>query len=82
MDIANLQLLHGSNIGRLNVVLELLDLALELVGGDLLVLNNQVDLELLNTESEGNPLGGTPDEAVLLNGADVSLELLKVGLVI
>jgi hypothetical protein len=82
MDIANLQLLHGSNIGGLNVVLELLNLALELVGGDLLVLNNQVDLELLNTESEGNPLGGTPDEAVLLNGADVSLELLKVGLVI
>jgi hypothetical protein len=82
MDIANLQLLHGSNIGGLNVVLELLNLALELVGGDLLVLNHQVDLELLNTESEGNPLGGTPDEAVLLNGADVSLELLKVGLVI
>lgn len=64
------------------MVLELLNLALELVGGDLLVLNDQVDLELLNTESEGNPLGGTPDEAVLLNGADVSLELLKVGLVI
>ena len=82
MDIANLQLLHGSDISGLNVVLELLNLALELVGRDLLVLNNQVDLELLNTESEGNPLGGTPDEAVLLNGADVSLELLKVGLVI
>jgi hypothetical protein len=82
MDIANLQLLHGSDISGLNVVLELLNLALELVGRDLLVLNNQVDLELLNTESEGNPLGGTPHEAVLLNGADVSLELLKVGLVI
>jgi hypothetical protein len=82
MDMAYLQLLHGSDIGGLDVVLELLNLALELVGGDLLVLNDQVDLELLDTESERNPLGGTPDEAILLNGADVSLEFLKVGLVI
>lgn len=82
MGIANLQLLHGSDVSGLDVVLILLDRLLELIGGDLVVLNDQVDLELLNTEADGNPLGGTPDEAVPLNGADVGLELLKVGLII
>lgn len=82
MGIANLQLLHGSDVSGLDVVLVLLDRLLELIGGDLVVLNDKVDLELLNTEADGNPLGGTPDEAVPLNGADVGLELLKVGLII
>lgn len=82
MGIANLQLLHGSDVSGLDVVLILLDRLLELIGGDLVVLNDQVDLELLDTEADGNPLGGTPDETVPLNGADVGLELLKVGLII
>lgn len=82
MGIAYLQLLHGSDIGGLDVVLILLNLALELIGGDLLVLDDEVDLELLNTESKGNPLGGTPDETVPLNGADVGLEGLERSLVI
>lgn len=79
---SRLQLLHGSNVGGLDVVLILLDLGLELVGGDLLVLDNQVDLELLNTETNSNELRGTPDETVHLNGADVGLHLAKVGLII
>jgi hypothetical protein len=82
MGIANLQLLHGSDVSGLDVVLVLLDLLLELIGGDLLVLNDKVDLELLNTESEGNELRGTPDEAVLLNGADIGLHGGKISLVI
>lgn len=82
MGIANLQLLHGSDIGGLDVVPILLNLLLELIGGDLIVLNDKVDLELPDTEADGNPLGGTPDEAVLFNGADVGLHLLKVGLII
>lgn len=64
------------------MVLVLLDLSLELVGGDLLVLDDQVDLELLDTETNGNKLGSTPDQTLNLNGTDVGLELLKVGLVI
>lgn len=64
------------------MVLVLLDLSLELVGGDLLVLDDQVDLELLDTETNGNELGSTPDQTINLNGTDVGLELLKVGLVI
>lgn len=77
-----LQLLHGSNVGGLDVVLEGLNLLLEVANGDLLVLNNQVDLELLDTETNGDKLGGTPDEAVQLDGTDLLLEGSHVGLII
>lgn len=77
-----LQLLHGNNVGRLDVVLELLDLLLELIQGDLLVLNNQVDLQLLDTEADGDQLGSTPDQTVLLNATDGSLQSGQISLVI
>ena len=64
------------------MVLVLLDLSLELVGGDLLILDDQVDLELLDTEANSDELGSTPDQTFHLNGTDVGLELLQVGLVI
>lgn len=64
------------------MVLILLDLLLEIVGGDLLVLDDKVDLELLNGVGQGDELGGTPDKTVLLDGTDVGLELLNVGFVI
>ena len=38
----SLQLLHGSNVGGLDVVLDFLDLVLQLIQGDLLVLDDQV----------------------------------------
>jgi hypothetical protein len=77
-----LQLLHGNNVGGLDVVLELLDLLLELIEGDLVVLNDQVDLELLDTETDSDQLGGTPDKTLLLNGENVSLKLVHVCLVV
>jgi hypothetical protein len=80
--MTRLKLLHGSNVGALDVVLEALDLLLELVEGDLVVLDDQVDLELLDAEADGNELGATPDETVLLNATDSLLELLHGGLVI
>ena len=64
------------------MVLILFNFLLELISGDLLVLDNQVDLELLDTEANSNKLGSTPDETVLLNRTDVLLQLFKVGLVI
>jgi hypothetical protein len=64
------------------VVLILLNGLLELVGRDLFVFDDQVDLELLNTETDSNKLGGTPDETVPLNGTDILLELFQVGLII
>lgn len=81
-DFVRLQLLHGNDIGGLDVVLVLLDLLLKLVQRDLVVLDDKVDLELLDTEANGDQLGGTPDEAVLLNGKDVGLKLVHVGLII
>ena len=64
------------------MVLVLLDLLLELVKRDLVVLDDQVDLELLDTETDGDKGGGTPNETILLNGTNVGLELLHVGLII
>jgi hypothetical protein len=64
------------------VVLILLNLLLELINRNLLVLNDQVDLELLDTETDGNKRGSTPDKTLLLNSTDVLLHLHEVGLVI
>lgn len=58
------------------MVLVLLDLLLELVQRNLVVLHNQVDLKLLDTEANSDELAGTPDKTVLLDGEDISLELL------
>ena len=78
----HLKLLHGSDVGGLDVVLELLDLLAESIQRDLLVLDDKVDLELLDAETDGDKLGGTPDETVLLNATDSSLEGSHVSLVI
>ena len=64
------------------MVLVLLDLLLEFVKGDLVVLNDKTDLELLDTEANFNPLVGTPDKAIHLDSLDVRQHLLKGGLVI
>jgi hypothetical protein len=82
LGMARLKLLHGSDVAALDVVLEALDLLLELVEGDLVVLNDQVDLELLDAEADGNELGATPDETVLLDGTDALLKLLHAGLIV
>ena len=77
-----LQLLHSSDIGGLDVVLILLNLLLEIVDGDLGILNNNVDLELLDSEANSNEAGSTPGKTVHLDGEDVGLHLLKIGLII
>ena len=82
LGLTRLKLLHGSDVGALDVVLEALDLLLELVEGDLVVLDDQVDLELLDAETDGDELGATPDETVLLDATDSLLELLHVGLIV
>ncbi|KAH3662623.1 hypothetical protein OGAPHI_005875 [Ogataea philodendri] len=77
-----LQFLHSSNVSRLDVVLELLNLGLQIVDGNLLVLNNTVDLELLDTESNRDPLGSTPGQTINLNTLDGRQKGLEVGLVV
>lgn len=77
-----LQLLHSSDIGGLDVVLILLNLLLEIIDGDLGILNNNVDLELLDSEANSNEAGPTPGKTVHLDGEDIGLHLLKIGLII
>ena len=78
----SLQLLHGSNIGGLNIILAFLNLLLELLQRDLVVLDDQVDLQLLDAETDRDPLACAPDETIHLDGYDTLLQLLEIGLVI
>jgi len=80
--IGNLQFLHGSNIRALNEILELGNFLLDIVQTDLVILNDHVDLELLDTEADSNKLAATPDETFLLDRTDALLELGHVSLVI
>merc|ERR1712230_360179 len=77
-----LQLLHSNDIGRLDVILELLNLLLQLGETNLVILDNQVNLQFLDTETNSDKLGSTPDETLLLDATDGCLELLHVGLII
>jgi hypothetical protein len=80
---SSLELLHGGDVGGLDKVLEVVgDLVLEVLERDLGVLDDEVDLEHLDAVADGDELGGTPQEAVHLNGTDTVLELLHVGLVV
>lgn len=64
------------------MVLEALNLLLQVGEGDLLILDDKVDLELLDTEANGDKFGARPYETILLNGSYVSLKLGQVGLII
>ena len=64
------------------MVLVFLDLLLEIIQRNLLILDDQVDLELLDTETDSNELVGSPDKTVLLDGEDIGLELVQVGLIV
>lgn len=77
-----LQLLHGSNVGGLDVLLESLNLLGEVSDTDLLILDDHVDLELADTVADGDKLRGTPDKAVHGDSTDTGLESSHVSLVI
>ena len=74
--------LHGSDISTLNVVFEPCDLLLKFVKGYELILNDEGDLELLDTKTDGDKLGATPNETWLFDGTDRLLEKLHVSFVI
>ena len=69
-----LELLHSSDVRRLDVVLNLLNTLLKVVHRDLVVLNDKGDLKLVHTVTDGHKLASTPDKAVHLNTADLLLE--------
>ena len=64
------------------MVLILSNLLLEVIKRNLIVLNDTVDLELLDTEADLNELRTTPDKTVHLNSKNVGLHLLNIGLII
>lgn len=72
---SRLQFLHGSNISGLDMVLILLDLLLEIVQRDLVIFNDHVDLELLDTETDRYPFAATPDKTVHLDRKHALLKL-------
>jgi hypothetical protein len=63
------------------MVLILWDMFLQLIGRDLLVLNDYVDLELLDTKAGGDKLGSTPDEAVLLDSLHILFKFRHIRLI-
>jgi hypothetical protein len=74
-------LVEGEDVDGLDLIFESLNLLLEVVGGDLLVLNDGTDDDLLNTVGNGGLLVlGFPEETVHLNANDLLSELVKVGL--
>jgi hypothetical protein len=71
-----------SDIGGLDVVLDLLDLLFQIRQRDLGVLDDQVDLEHLDTVTDRDELRGTPNKSVLLDRPDLPLHSGHVGLVV
>jgi len=55
------------------MVLIRLNLLLEFIEGDLLVLNDQVDLELLDSVTDRDESMGTPDKTIYLLVSDVHI---------
>merc|ERR1719411_959434 len=77
-----LNLVHGSNIDRLNKVLELSHLLAELLDGDLVVLHDAHQLKFIDAISDRDQLGGSPEEAVHLDGSTGLLHCIHISLVI
>lgn len=51
-------------VSALDVILVLLNLLLQVVKTNLVILNDQVDLKLLDTETNSNQSRGSPDKTV------------------
>ena len=64
------------------MVLILLNLLLKFVEGDLLVLNDQVDLELLDTETDRDQLVTTPNKTIHFDSLNILHQLVHVRLII
>ncbi len=74
-------LVEGGDVDGLDLLVEGLDDLLEVVSGDLEVLDDATDEDLLNAEGDGDLLVlGLPEEAVHLDGEDLLGELVEVGL--
>merc|ERR1712115_601638 len=79
---AGLDLVHGSNVATLNIVLEVANLLLQLINGYLLVLDHAHDLQFVDAVSNRDKLGCAPNETVHLNLLDFLEHGIHVSLVV
>ena len=68
----DLDLAHGCDVDGLNVIFKLADLLAQFVNGDLLILHHAHHLQLLDAIPDRDQLAGSPDEALHLDGLDLS----------
>jgi hypothetical protein len=74
-------LVESQDVDRLDLIFESFNLLLEVVSGDLLVLDDGTNNDLLNTIGDGELLVlSLPEETVHLNANNLLGELIKVGL--
>jgi hypothetical protein len=66
----------------LDIVFQSLDLISQIFHGDLIIFNNTVDLELLDTITNGNELVTTPQETFHGDGLDTLGQLIHIGFII
>ena len=79
---AGLDLVHGSNVATLNIVLEVANLLLQLINGYLLVLDHAHDLQFVDAVSNRDKLRCAPDKTVHLNLFDFFEHGVHVSLVV
>jgi hypothetical protein len=78
----HLDLLHSSDIHGLDKVFQSFDLFSQVIHGDLVIFDDTVDLELLDTETDGDQLVTTPQETVHGDSLDTVGQFVHVGFVI
>jgi hypothetical protein len=77
-----LDLLHSSDINALYEVFKRFDLFSQVIHGNLVIFNNTVDLELLDTETNGNQLRTTPQETIHSNSTDTLGQFFHISFII
>ena len=77
-----LDLVHGIDVARLDKVLKLFNLLLELLHGHLLVLDGAHHLQLLDAVADGDELVSAPEQAVHFNALHRGEHSIVVSLVV
>ena len=73
------ELVEGNDVNRLNIILKLFNLLLDIISGDLGVLNSGTDLDLEDTVGDGLLLPlSLPEETVHLDGKNFFSESIQV----
>merc|ERR1711871_11563 len=74
-----LNFLERNHVHTLDVVLKAFNCILQVICAHLIVFNDQIDLQLLDTESNINKLGFAPQQAILINASNCCLHSSHIG---